>query len=71
MKAYILSEHEKDCIIERDGDNMLILKVEPHLFRDLSNYISKDKDFFVEVSMEIQDQLIVNKENDGREESKE
>jgi len=46
-------EHKNESEIEREGDNMMQVKIEPHLFRDLNEFINKDKAFFDNVSIEV------------------
>ena len=41
---------------------MMQVKIEPHLFRDLNEFINKDKAFFDNVSIEVQDQQVIHRD---------
>ncbi len=53
MKELIEKDHKEDCEIERLGEKMMQLQIQPHMFRDLNNYVKEDKAFFTGVSIEI------------------
>ena len=60
MKELIEKDHAQDCEVERLAEKMMQLQIQPHMFRELSNVVKDDKQFFAGVTIEIQDQQVVN-----------
>lgn len=55
MQELIKAEHTAECEIERATEQMMQLQIQPHMFRELSNYVKEDKQTFAGVSIEIVD----------------
>lgn len=71
MKEFIEKDHAQDCEIERLAEKLMQLQIQPHMFRELSNKVKEDKQFFNGVVIEIEEQQVVqNNENDADEEYK-
>ncbi|CDW78721.1 ribosome maturation protein sbds-like [Stylonychia lemnae] len=71
MKDFIEKEHQNDCEIERLGERLMQLQIQPNMFRELSNVVKENKEFYNGVVIEIQDQQVVqNAEQDAEEEVK-
>ena len=49
------SNHGEECEIERIGEKMMQLTIQPHLFRDLNNIVKEEKEFYQDVCIEIQE----------------
>ena len=47
-----------DFTIENLTDKFLEMQIQPHMFREISDLVKKDKDFYKDVGIEIQDQQI-------------
>ena len=43
---------------------MMQLKIEPSLFRDINNYVKADKVAYEDVSIEVQDMTVQNKDGE-------
>jgi len=46
LQEFIQKEHASECEIERVTAQMMQLQIQPHLFRELSNYVKEDKQLF-------------------------
>ena len=56
-----------DFQVERVAERFMELTIQPHLFRDISNILKRDKDAYDKVFLEILDQQVTPAEDDGEE----
>lgn len=70
MEEYVKNQHKDDCEIERSAEKLLQLLIQPHLFRELSNVVNQDKEFYHGTTIEIQDSTLLNDHDDDDEKDK-
>lgn len=56
MRELMIAKYAKDLTIESEGDKNMHLKIEPNLYRELSNIIKDSKSFYFGVNIEINEQ---------------
>jgi hypothetical protein len=53
-----------DFTVETLAEKFMELQIQPHMFREISDLVKRDKEFYKDVGIEIQDQQVHHDHND-------
>lgn len=57
----------EDFTVENLAEKFMELQIQPHMFREISDLVKRDKEFYKDVGIEIQDQQVHHQDEEGDE----